>query len=59
MKANKRAKKEVAIAKNEVDKELHEGLKGAEGEKKAIRIAKQSNRESQDMHQAKLIKNSK
>ena len=57
-KANKEAKKEVAIAKNEAYKELYEGLKSAEGEKKAIRIAKQRNKESQDLSQAKLIKNS-
>ena len=54
-KVHKEAKKEVA--KNEAYKELYEGLKGAEGEKKAMRIAKQRNRESQGVYQAKLIKN--
>ena len=53
-KANKEAKKEVAIAKNKAYKELYESLKGADGEKKAIRIAKQRNRESQDKYQAKI-----
>ena len=56
-KANKKAKKAVAIAKEAVYKDLYNSLKGAEGEKRAIRIAKQKNRESQDVYQAKLIKN--
>ena len=56
-KANKEAKKAVAIAKEAVYKDLYKSLEGAEGEKRAIRIAKQKNRESQDVYQVKLIKN--
>ena len=58
-KRTKKQIKKLLLLKNEAYKELQESLKGAEGEKKAVRIAKQRNRESQDMYQANFIKNSR
>ncbi|XP_063615696.1 craniofacial development protein 2-like [Penaeus indicus] len=56
--ANKAAKRAVAKAKSEAYKDLYDSLKDdEEGQRKAIRIAKQKNRESQDVYQSKQMKN--
>lgn len=54
--ANKEAKRAVAKAKGAAFEDLYESLEGKDGQQKAIRIAKQKNRESQDVYQVKLMK---
>jgi len=50
-KANKSAKRAVAKAKESVFKDMYDSLEeGQEGQQRAIRIAKQNNRESQDVY---------
>jgi len=50
-KANKSAKRAVAKAKESAFKDLYDSLEeGQEGQQRAIRIAKQNNRESQDVY---------
>ena len=57
--ANKTAKRAVAKAKQEEYKDLYKSLlEGEEGMRKAIRIAKQKNKESQDVYQGRQIKSS-
>ena len=52
--ANKAAKRAVAKAKNEVHKDLYKSLaEGEDGMYKAIRIAKQKNKESQGVYQGR------
>ena len=56
---NKAAKRAVAKAKNEVYKDLYKSLaEGEEGIHKAIRIAKQKNKDSQDVYQGRQVKSS-
>ncbi|XP_047487973.1 uncharacterized protein LOC125038499 [Penaeus chinensis] len=55
--ANKAAKRAVAMAKAEAYKDLYDSLTDDnEGQRKAIRIAKQKHRESQDVYQGKQMK---
>ena len=55
--ASKLAKRAVAKAKAEEYKDLYNSLAdGKEGQRKAIRIAKQKNREAQDSYQGKQMK---
>ena len=57
--ANKIAKRAVSKAKGEAYKDLYESLgEGEDGMRKAIRIAKQKNKDSQDVYQVRQIKGS-
>ena len=55
--ASKRAKREVAKARNEAFEELYQRLETKEGAKDLFKIAKQRDRDSKDVQQAKVIKN--
>ncbi|XP_063615634.1 uncharacterized protein LOC134788734 [Penaeus indicus] len=55
--ANKKAKKEVTKSKSKAYEDLYNSLEGEEGQRKAIRITKQKNRDSKDVYQAKRVKN--
>ncbi|XP_063603267.1 uncharacterized protein LOC134779196 [Penaeus indicus] len=55
-KANKDAKKAVAKAKRAAYEDLYNSLEGPDGQQKAIRLAKQRNKKSQDVYQAKMVK---
>ena len=57
-KANKPTKIEVAKAKSKAYENLYNSLSEEDGQRKAIRIAKQKNKEAQDVYQAKRIKGS-
>ncbi|XP_047492419.1 uncharacterized protein LOC125041473 [Penaeus chinensis] len=48
--ANKKAKREVAKAKSKAYVELYSSLDGQDGQRKAIRIAKQKHKEAQDVY---------
>ncbi|XP_047485916.1 uncharacterized protein LOC125036999 [Penaeus chinensis] len=48
--ANKKAKREVAKAKSKAYEELYSSLDGQDGQRKAIRIAKQKHKEAQDVY---------
>ena len=54
--AKKDAKKVVAMAKSEVYQTLYAHLETEEGQKNVFRIAKQRQRESEDIHHVKMIK---
>jgi len=56
-KSNKDAKRAVAKAKSEAYKDLYDSLENKDGQQKAIRLAKQRNKESEDVYQARMIKN--
>ncbi|XP_063615413.1 uncharacterized protein LOC134788453 [Penaeus indicus] len=55
-KANKDAKKAVAKAKTAAYEDLYNSLEGPDGQQKAIRLVKQRNKKSQDVYQAKMVK---
>ena len=57
-KANKQTKIEVEKAKSKAYENLYSSLSEEDGQRKAIRIAKQKNKEAQDVYQAKRIKGS-
>ena len=53
--ANKKTKIEVAKAKSKAYENLYNSLSEKDGQRKAIRIAKQKNKEAQDIYQAKRV----
>ena len=55
--ARKKAKKAVAKVKGKACDDLYTSLEEKDGQLKAMRIAEQKNRESQDMYQVKQMKN--
>ena len=56
--ANKVAKRAVIKAKGATFEDLYTSLEGKEGQQKAIRIARQKNREAQDVYQVQKIQGS-
>ena len=52
----KQAKREVAKARNKAYLELYEKLETKEGENEVFKIAKQRNRQSNDVQQVRVIK---
>ena len=54
-KTNKQTKIEVTKAKSKAYENLYNSLSEKDGQRKAIRIAKQKNKEAQDLYQAKWI----
>ena len=54
--AKKAAKREVAIAKAKASERLYEDMDSDEGKKRVLRMAKQRDKNSKDIYQAKLIK---
>ena len=52
----KEAKKTVAVAHSKAYQKLHEDMETSSGYLTALRIAKQRHKQSQDIYQAKLIK---